>query len=107
MGNTGSTRGDRRPRLGWTPTSTGAALKATERSEFEAVTRALNTAKSAVGADDESCRSALEAVAAQLETLRRQIAQALGDELDCPPGSPAASGGPASKPAGTYAKLLS
>jgi signal transduction histidine kinase len=63
-------------------------LRARGQSELEAVSKALDTARAAGDADDYERRDALDRVATQLESLRRDMANVMGQELDRPAVAP-------------------
>ena len=81
------------------------ALKTAKQADLAALTEALNMAGSAADGDGDSRRRALEALTARLETLRKEAAEALGEELDDSPTTPAKDRGSVSKPTGAYAGL--
>ncbi len=57
-------------------------LKTRKKTEFAALTEALESAKSAMSGDDETCRSTVASLVTRLEGLRNEAAKCLGDELD-------------------------
>lgn len=63
-------------------THTIQALKIRKETEFAALTEALESAKSAMGGDNESCRSTVALLVSRLEKLRNEAAKCLGDEVD-------------------------
>ena len=79
------------------------ALKTAKQADLAALTEVLNMAGSAADGDDDSRRRALEALTSRLDTLRKEAAEALGEELDDSPTAPAKDRATASEPAGAYA----
>jgi hypothetical protein len=65
------------------------SLQATRQQELATLTAALRIAKQAAGADERSCREAIESVASRLETVRCRIAATLGQEPEDIPAVPA------------------
>lgn len=67
------------------------AMKANRQSDLAALTKALNTAASAVSADDKSREGALLSISAQLEDMCDMLRGSLGFRFDEAPSSPAPS----------------
>jgi methyl-accepting chemotaxis protein len=70
------------------------SLKANKQAELAKLTEILNIARSAAGDGNGAPDNALETVAAQIEELRAQAAEALGGRADSPPAAPLPSTGP-------------
>ena len=65
------------------------SMKTGKRAELSTLTEILEVVKSASSADDEARKSACDFVTARVEALRKEVTEALGDELhDVPDKSP-------------------
>ncbi|MGB2988170.1 MAG: hypothetical protein WBE26_20060 [Phycisphaerae bacterium] len=77
------------------------SLKTRKQTDLAALTDSLETAKSAIGSDDETRQNALESLVRQIESLRRAAAEALGDETSDAPTRPATASQPTPRTAVT------
>lgn len=73
------------------------SLKTRKKREFAALTEALESAKSAMGGDNEACRGAVGSLVSRLEKLRNEAAKCLGDEVNSQESIPVAEPRPPSR----------
>lgn len=57
-------------------------MKCSREKELDAFNNMLGNAKSAMDSDDHACRQALEAMACQMNDMRKDLCDALGQEMD-------------------------
>jgi hypothetical protein len=59
------------------------ASRARQQADFEALTQALDSARSLAAGGGQGRQEALDCLTVQLETLRNRAAEALGEKVDC------------------------